>query len=92
MRTFVYMSGEWIYVPIEETCERHLYLATSARFPSASVNNDDDFDIPLRAGIDIARGTSGEVESGSYSIDLNGTSASPSVQKLLGDYRDKGMV
>ena len=61
-------------------------------FPPANVNNDDDFDIPLRDGIDIARGTSGEVESGSYSIELNGTSASPSVQKLLGDYRDKGMV
>jgi hypothetical protein len=40
----------------------------------------------------VARGTTGEVGSGVYSICWDGASASPTVEKLLAGYRDKGMV
>ena len=92
MRAYMYIAGYWIYVPIEECGERQLYLATSARYPPASVDNDVSFGVPLGDGIDVARGTAGEIGSGVYSIGPDGTSASPAVQKLLAGYRDKGMV
>ena len=92
MRAYMYIVGYWIYVPIEECGERQLYLATSARYPSASVSNDGSSGIPLRNGMDVASGTAGEIGSGVYSIRSDGTSASPAVQKLLAGYRDKGMV
>lgn len=92
MRTLVYFLGRWICVPIEESGERHLYLATSARYPPASVDGDEGSGVPLGDGIDLAQGTTGEVRSGIYSVGWDGTSASPTVQKLLAGYREKGMV
>ena len=88
----MYIVGYWIYVPIEECGERQLYLATSARYLPASVGNNGSSGVPLGDGIDVARGTAGEIGSGVYSIRPDGTSASPAVQKLLAGYRDKGMV
>lgn len=92
MRTLVYFLGRWICVPVEESGERHLYLATSARYPPASVNGDESSGVPLGDGLDLAQGTTGEVGSGTYSVGWDGASASPTVQKLLAGYREKGMV
>lgn len=92
MRAFVFLVGHWICVPIEESGERHLYLATSARYPSAIVGSDGASGVPLGDGIDVARGVTGDIGSGLYSVGWDGTSASLTVQKLLAGYRDEGMV
>ena len=92
MRAFVYLAGYWICVPLEECGERQLYLATSARYPPASVGGEGGSGVPLGDGIDVARGTTGEIGNGIYSVGWDGTSASPTVQKLLAGYRDRGMV
>lgn len=89
MRAYIYLLGRWICVPIQESGERHLYFATSARFPPVS---GDGSGVPLGAGVDVARGTTGEVGSGVYSVEWDGACASFKVQKLLAGYRDKGMV
>ena len=84
MRAFIYIVGYWICVPIEECGERQLYLAPSARFQPSKVGS------VVRS--EFARGTTGEIGSGVYSVEWDGTSASPAVQNLLAGYRDKGMV
>ena len=92
MSVFIYILGYCICVPIEERGEGQSFLATSARSPSASVGGDGGSGVPLGDGIDVTRGTNGEVGSGIYSIEWDGSSASPATQKLLAGYRNKGMV
>ena len=92
LRAYIYVAGYWICVPIEECGERHLYLATSARYPPASVGSDGGSGVPLGDGVDLARGTTGQVGNGMYSVGWDGTSASPEVEKLLAGYREKRMV
>lgn len=92
MRAYIFVVGYWICVPVGECGERQLYLATSARYPPASVGGDGESGVPLGDEVDVARGTNGEIGSGVYSVEWDGTSASPTVQKLLAGYRDKGMV
>jgi len=82
---------------IDETGERHLYLATSARYPPVSGGGGGggggrDLAVPLGDGVDVARGTTGEVGSGVYSVGWDGESASPAVWELLAGLRNKGMV
>ncbi|KAL1954727.1 hypothetical protein VTO42DRAFT_780 [Malbranchea cinnamomea] len=76
-------------VPIEESGERHLYLATSARFPPKKGSSAA---VPLQVGADIAVGTTGEVGSGVYSVGHDCESGSSDVLSLLADLREKGMV
>lgn len=91
LRTSIYLFGRWICVPLEESGERHLYLATSARFPPASGAGDNS-GIPLGDAVDIAQGTTGPA-SGVYSVAWDcESSPSPVVQKLLAGYRESGMV
>ena len=92
MRAYISIVGYWICVPIEECGERQLYLATSARYPPASMGHDESSGVPLGHGDEVAEGTTGEVGSGVYSVQWDGTSAAPAVQKLLAGYRDNGMV
>jgi hypothetical protein len=92
IRAYIYFLGRWICVPLKESGERHLYLATSSRFPPVSAGGDGGSGVPLGDGVDIARGTTGEVGSGVYSVGWDGESASPAVQKLFAGFRDKGMV
>ena len=92
MRAYINIAGYWICVPIEECGERQVYLATSARYPPASVGSDGSSGVPLGHGVEVAGGTTGEIGSGVYSVGWDGTSASPAVQKVLAGYRDNGMV
>ena len=77
---------------IDETGERHLYLATSAKYPPLSDGLGQNFAVPLGAAIDVAQGTTADVGSGVYSVGWDGESASPAVLKLLATIRDKGTV
>ena len=93
MRAFIFVFGYWMCVPIEECGERQLFLATSARYPPAKKGGSDaGSGLRLGDGVDVARGTDGEVGSGVYSVEWDGTSASSKVQKLLAAYRTEGMV
>ena len=92
LRAYIFLLGRWICVPIEECGERHLYLATSAKFAPATADNDNGSGVPLANGAKVARGITGELSSGLYSVGWDGTSASPTVEKLLAGYRAQGMV
>ncbi|KAI0421198.1 NAD(P)-binding protein [Xylaria grammica] len=78
------------FVPIDESGQRHLFLATSAKFPPA--NGVAAGGVPLGDGVEVAVGTSGEVGSGVYSIGADCEGVSPGVLKLLHDLRERGLV
>lgn len=84
------LLGSLFFMPAEEAGDRHLFLSTSARY-SAGVD-DVTAGVPLFDGLMLARGTNGERGSGVYSIDANGESAKPQVEKTLNGLRDQGMV
>ena len=91
MKAVLAVAGSLIYIPTQESGERHLFLATSARYP-ASTGGDTAPGVPLAVGVEVARGTSGESGSGVYSVDQHGESAGPQVEELLGRFRKEGMV
>ena len=76
-------------VPIDESGERHLYLATSARFPPREGRN---VAIESGDGLGVAVGTTGAAGSGVYSVGEDCESASEVVVQLLAGLREKGMV
>lgn len=89
LRMYIGILGRWVCVPMEESGERHLYLATSARFPALRGGSAA---VQLGAGAGVALGTTGEIGSGVYSVGWDCESASGAVRKLLAGLRDKGMV
>jgi len=92
MRAFSWVVGRWTYMPTEECGERQLFLATSARYRPASTSGEAAYGVPLTEGVAIARGTSGVSGSGVYSVDSEGESSGPKVEKLLAKFREEGMV
>ncbi|KAI0432562.1 NAD(P)-binding protein [Xylaria sp. FL1042] len=78
------------FVPISDSGQKHLFLATSAKFPPA--DGVDGLGVPLADGVEMAVGTSGVVGSGIYSVGVDCESASPAVLKLLSDMRQRGLV
>ena len=91
MKAVYAIIGPMVFIPNEESGERHLFVATSARYP-ASTGNDTAPGVPLVEGLTVARGTDGVTGSGMYSIDQNGESAGPHVEELLAKFRDEGMA
>jgi hypothetical protein len=91
VKAAIRVLGPLVYIPIVEVGERHLFLATSARYP-ASKSEDTASGVPLAEGLAIARGTSSKIGSGIYSVDEQGESAKPKVEELLAQLRKEGMV
>ena len=60
MKAVMALLGPFVYVPNTESGERHLYLATSARYP-ADKAGDEAPGVPLEDGVEVARGTKMEV-------------------------------
>lgn len=89
LRLYTFVLGPWVCVPIDESGERHLYLATSARYPPLEGNN---VGVKSIDEVEIAVGTTGEVGSGVYSVGRYCEDASPDVRNFLGGLRAKGMV
>lgn len=81
--------GMFLYIPIRESGERHLFFATSAKYPPRS---GDKAGVPVSGGISVADGTNGEPGSGVYSIHWDGESAGPKVVGLLRGMRQAGMT
>ncbi|RDW71426.1 hypothetical protein BP6252_07989 [Coleophoma cylindrospora] len=92
LRALVYLLGRWMCVPLEESGDRHLYLATSARYPPRKGESSRDFAVPLGSGVEVARGTTGEAASGVYSVGWDCEGPSPAAEKLLAGLREAGMV
>jgi hypothetical protein len=92
MRIFVFLTGYWLAVPLEECGERHLYFATSARYPAKKDEGGEGFVVELGEGVSVATGTNGEAGSGVYSVQWNGEESRPGVLKVLKGYREEGMV
>jgi hypothetical protein len=91
MKAIFTVLGPLINMPNQESGERHLFLATSARYP-AGAGGEITAGVPLAGGVVLARGTSGESGSGVYSIDSDGESAGPRVEELLAKFRKEGMA
>ncbi|KAI0490026.1 NAD(P)-binding protein [Xylaria cf. heliscus] len=77
------------FIPIDESGERQLFNATSARFPPA---NGADNGVALGEGVGIATGTSGVAGSGLYSVGSDCEDVSPTVTELLAGMRERGLV
>ena len=95
MTMVLMIIGPLIYIPIRESGERHLFFATSAKYPprvrlDAAVG--DSAGVPLSEGVEVATGTDGKVGSGVYSIHWSGEHAGPKVVKLLAGLREEGMA
>ncbi|KAL2261802.1 hypothetical protein VTK26DRAFT_3276 [Humicola hyalothermophila] len=88
------LIGPWLAVPMEETGERHLFLATSARCRPAreegGVATAAADGVPLPEGVEVARGTDGKIGSGIYSVAYDGECASTRVEQLLAGWRKDG--
>ncbi|KAE8376143.1 hypothetical protein BDV26DRAFT_266285 [Aspergillus bertholletiae] len=79
------MVGDVEWISPEESGERHLYLVTSARYPSVQGSESA---VPSEM---LARGATGDLGSGWYSVGWDGESASPEILAFLADLREQGM-
>ncbi|KAJ5835781.1 Short-chain dehydrogenase/reductase SDR [Penicillium robsamsonii] len=86
--------GPLIYVPIRESGERHLFFATSAKYPPRARLDAGEASsgVPLSEGVEVASGTDGKVGSGVYSIHWRGEHAGPNVVTLLAGLREQGIA
>ena len=81
--------GPLIYIPEQESGERHLFFATSARFQAKEGLEEA---VPLGEGVGVARGIDGLEGSGVYSTDQVNESAGPAVEELLEGFKREGLV
>jgi len=79
-----------LFISSEESGERHLFLATSAKYPPASASGDAVSGVPLPDGVVVARGTNGEIGSNVYNIGADLESSGPKVEKLIVKFRKEG--
>jgi hypothetical protein len=94
MKAVYAVIGPFVYIDNTEAGERHLFLATSARYPARWGGEKAD-GVPLVSAAAIARGIdgrNGRNGSGVYSIDVDGESAGPKVEELLAGFRKEGLV
>ena len=77
------------FVPIEECGERHVFMATSAKYPPV---NGENAGVPLIDGVHAAIGSAGEVGRGVYSVGVDCESSSPVVREKLASLREQGLV
>ncbi|KAJ5776311.1 uncharacterized protein N7511_001322 [Penicillium nucicola] len=82
--------GPFLYIPIKESGERHLFFATSAQYPARL--GEDGVGVPLVDGLEVANGLDGKAGSGVYSIHWSGTHSGEKVVRLVESLRGQGMV
>ncbi|MCJ1350626.1 MAG: hypothetical protein MMC33_000607 [Icmadophila ericetorum] len=91
IRALFKIIGPLVNIPEEESGARHLFLATSARYP-AGANRENTAGVPLADEVKVSRGAGGDTGSGCYVIDQYGESAESKVEELLAKMRKDGMV
>ncbi len=77
------------HVSLQETGERHLFAATSARYPPAGVKDPPGGGVALPEGVEVARGWDLNEASGFYLLSWNGETTGDA--KLLEEYRKRDM-
>ncbi|KAK4125389.1 hypothetical protein N657DRAFT_613243 [Parathielavia appendiculata] len=87
-RILFFVVGPFVEIPVDEAGERHVFFATSARFPERGEGAGAG--VPLPQDVAVARGTDGKAGSGVYSIDNHAESAPPKVEQLLAQLREDG--
>jgi hypothetical protein len=76
------------FVPIKDSGERHVFLATSEAFKAKEGTGKG---VPLIEGVLVQRGTDGVIGSGTYSVNLDCESVPVKVDKLLDGFRTSGV-
>jgi hypothetical protein len=77
--------GPFVNVSPEEVAERHLFYATSGRFPSAAEAGSSSTD-------GVAKGVDGKSGSGVYTLDNSSEEGGDATVKLLTDLRNQGYI
>jgi hypothetical protein len=77
-------------INVEETGERHLYMATSNRYPPAEHSNESSCGAPANKD-EVAEGGNGKRGSGAYLLNWDGQVQKQN-KKLLEEYRQTGMA
>ncbi|GAB7351909.1 hypothetical protein MBLNU459_g2451t1 [Dothideomycetes sp. NU459] len=85
------LVGPLFYIATKESGERHLFCATSARWPVAK-GRDDVSMVPLVGEVGVARGLDGKYGSGMYSIDWDGESAGAEAEEVISRMEKDGIV
>ncbi|OOQ84809.1 hydrogenase/reductase-like protein [Penicillium brasilianum] len=88
MRSVFWFTGLFstkVYVSLDETGERHCFLATSSRFSSKTQSGG------LLGGTEVAIGSDGAVGSGVYIVDEVCESGDANVQNVLSGIRRDGI-
>ncbi|KAI4717463.1 hypothetical protein E4T48_06340 [Aureobasidium sp. EXF-10727] len=92
LKAVIGLFGSLFYMPAEEAGDRHVFLATSARYSTGLEDSAAGVPLAVAGGLAFARGTDGKVGSGVYSIDASGESAGPKVEQALLSLRSRGMT
>ncbi|KAL3417175.1 short-chain dehydrogenase reductase [Phlyctema vagabunda] len=86
-----WLLAPFICISSEECGERHLFLATSARYP-AKQDGQGNSGVPLPEGLTVASGTDRVPGSGVYSLRSDGESSGLAVEELLAKFREDGVT
>ncbi|KAK5696136.1 hypothetical protein LTR97_008556 [Elasticomyces elasticus] len=89
LRSVFAVVGPFIYMPNEESGERHVFIATSARYPAASTDNEAG--VELADGVLISKGADGMLGSGNYTTDAQCEASNASVDAVLEKMRKEGV-
>ncbi|KAK5682175.1 hypothetical protein LTS10_005300 [Elasticomyces elasticus] len=89
LRSVFVVVGPFIYIPNEESGERHVFIATSARYPAASA--DDKAGVQLADGVMISKGADAKLGSGNYTTDAQCEASNASVDAVLEKMRKEGV-
>ncbi|KAK7756213.1 hypothetical protein SLS62_001806 [Diatrype stigma] len=79
-----------LHIPIDETGERQIYFATSARFPPGDGGLGDANGVALAQGVNVAVRVDRNPGGGVYSIDYEGEGTSERVQALMKSLTEDG--
>ena len=77
------------HVSLQESGERHVFAATSARYPPAGVKDPPAAGVALPEGVEVAKGWDMNEGSGCYLLSWNGETTGDA--KLLEAYRKRDM-
>lgn len=76
-------------VSLKESGERHLFHATSARYPPSGVRDPPAAGVALPSGVAVAKGSDWKEGSGCYLLNYDGETIGD--KKLLDEYYERGM-
>ncbi|TKA68657.1 hypothetical protein B0A55_08803 [Friedmanniomyces simplex] len=85
LRGVFWVVGPFIYVPEEESGERHVFAATSGRYPARSGKGGGG------AGVAVSKGADGKVGSGVYTTDAQCEASDEKVDAILAKMRREGV-